>query len=69
MAVNRTTHPLVDVLETPDWVLLDCAMCAGQLVRVWHSTGRLERLDTPSVDHQVAHWWVRGDSVDTRRSA
>lgn len=67
--VNRTTHPLVEVLETADWILLDCPMCAGQLVRVWHSSGRMERLDRPSIDRRVAHWWVRGDATEARRSA
>jgi len=67
-AVNRTTHPLVEVLETTDWILLDCPMCAGQLVRVWHSTGRLERLDIPPVDHCVAHWWAREDAISIRDS-
>lgn len=67
-AVERTPHPLVEVLESEDWILLDCPMCPGQLVRVWHDSGRLERLSTPEIDHRVAHWWARHEPP-ARRSA
>ena len=58
--IIQLLHPLVEVMETDEWVVLECPMCERHVVRVWHGDGtRVERFYDPVEDPEVTHWWAR----------